>query len=229
MSALNESKLPLVFKGALVLFQAKTNKDLVRTTSDIDCDWVVSPPTNKELETKLNEAIKEKLPHISFKQYRKYSIGKTSAGFEVLENGEPLTTMDVSIKPATSSQMYFVGECCFCGYDLMNIVSDKISVLSSNKIPRRIKDLLDIYSVCVGDDIYKSSILQQLKAKERELGDFSFFFNNKNDLEHAYNKYKTLVTKPKFDDVYSVVLLFVLGFIDENKTVWSYENLRWLP
>ena len=146
MNVLNDSDLPLIFKGALVLFRAKSSDIVVRGTNDIDCDWIVDPPTNSIIEKRLNEVAQKKLPNISFVLIREYEIGKKSAGFEILKDNVPVATMDMSIKAATSARMYYYGEYCFYGYDLMNIVSDKISVLSSKKIARRIKDLIDIFN-----------------------------------------------------------------------------------
>lgn len=228
MDSLYQSNLPLVFKGALVLFKAKTDSRLFRMTKDIDCDWIDNPPSNKELEDILNSSVKKDLPEIGFKQFRPYVIGKSSAGFEIYENGLPLTTMDVAIKPHTSSRLYYVGECCFEGYDLKNIVSDKISVLSSIKIASRIKDLIDIYSICIGDDISKKEILTTLEAKGRKLEDFSFFLNNKDDVKHAFDKYVSVLEKPDFDTAYEISKRFVNGFINEKvDLVWSHTTLCW--
>ena len=137
--------------------------------------------------------------------------------------------MDISIKPASSAKMYYVGEYSFYGYDLLNIVSDKVSVLSSKKIARRIKDLLDIYTIVIGDNLSKKQILNELKIKNRKLENFSFFINNKEDVKHAYDKFKTMFSKPDFDKVYDVVFVFVQGFFNENEDLkWDFKKLMWI-
>ena len=229
MSVLNEAKLPIIFKGALILFKAKSDPSMFRRTNDVDCDWVGDVLSSQELERILNNAIKEKLPHISFSLYREYEVGRTSAGFDILVDGKPFTTLDMSIRAETPFKLYYDENCSFYGYDLNNIVSDKISVLSSKKIARRIKDLIDIYSICIGDTIIKADVLDQLKKKNRDLEDFNFFMNNKTDIEHAYNKYRTIENKPEFNLVYDKAYDFIQGFLnDDNDIVWDFNKQKWI-
>ena len=229
MGVLNEAKLPIVFKGALILFKAKSDPSMFRRTNDVDCDWVGDVLSSQELEKILNDAIKEKLPNISFSLYREHEIGRTSAGFDILVYGKPFTTFDMSIRPETSSTLYSDDNYNFYGYDLNNIISDKISVLSSKKIARRIKDLIDIYSICIGDTIIKADVITQLEKKNRKLEDFDFFINNKVDVEHAYNKYKTIENKPEFNLVYDKVYGFIQGFLNnDNNIIWDYNEQKWI-
>ncbi|MBR0474905.1 MAG: nucleotidyl transferase AbiEii/AbiGii toxin family protein [Erysipelotrichaceae bacterium] len=213
MSTIEASKLPVVFKGALVLRQAIKNSIYSRQTKDIDCDWIGSPPTPEKIEELLNNCFTGTVPSISFKLSRPYVIGRQSAGFNIYADNSLLTTMDMSIKPVTSNCMYYVGESSFPGYTLSNILSDKIYVLSTDKKFRRIKDLIDIYCIISSHSIDTSTIFMELESKQRELADFNAFLNRKDEIEHAYNRFKGMDNKPDFKEIYQTVFEFIQVFL----------------
>ena len=76
-----------------------------------------------------------------------YGVGR-SAGFELNDKntGELLFTMDVDVnRPAVPTKIYEVEGVKFRGVTSSQILADKISVVSTNKVFRRIKDVVDIY------------------------------------------------------------------------------------
>ena len=227
MGAISKSRLPVVFKGAMVLKLAKSDSNIVRETLDIDCDWINSAPSSKEIENKLNEAVQKELPNISFKLLRDYGQGK-SAGFNIYQDNLKISSMDISVRPLSPSKEYYIGEIEFVGYELSNIVADKISVVSSDKIFRRIKDFIDLYSICFGDDIDIDEIYRIVKEKNREIGNFNALFNRKSEIEHAYDELRRIEPKPDFEYVYKTIIAYCIAFKNKEKNLkWNHELLKW--
>lgn len=127
-----------------------------------------------------------------------------------------ITTLDMSIKPASSSCKYYFGEASFNGYTIANILSDKKYVLSTDKLFRRIKDLIDVYTIICSISIDRDSIENELRRKHRVLGDFNAFFNRKDEVEHAYLKFKGMENRPEFKEVYDMVSSFITDFLRNN-------------
>ena len=229
IGVIENSNLPIIFKGALTLKAARPVSEIDRITTDIDCDWIGSPPNLFQIEEKLNDAMAKYYPSISFKATRSYVIGKRSAGFNIFENNILLSKIDLSIASKSPSNRYHYGEINFTGYALDNIIADKVSVLSSAKIFRRTKDFVDIYSTIVVTDLAKENILNVLSIKKRELNDFTELLNRKDELEHSYNRMKGIINKPDFQTIYDVVVDFANGFINEEKNlIWEHNSLKWI-
>lgn len=82
-----------------------------------------------------------------------------------------------------------------------------MSVVSGDKVFRRVKDLIDLYYIA---QVYKpdwQEILQAVEDSGRNLGSFEGFFTRTEELRHAYNKFRFdgEVFKPVFEDVYQIV------------------------
>lgn len=229
IGVLSQEDLPLVFKGALVLKAACPTSAISRSTSDIDCDWIGDPPSTDDLEKEFNKIMSTNLPEISFVKTRDYIVGKKSAGFDILKNGLPISKIDLSISTSSPSRLYSYAEIEFVGYDLINIVADKTSVLSSNKIFRRTKDFVDMYMILVSNNINKSAVLDVINTKNRQLGNFDDFHNRIQDLAHAYELLKGVINKPDFDTVYHVLTEYVNGFSNsESDLIWDKSQLKWI-
>ena len=224
---INDTNLPIIFKGALVLNAACSSSEISRSTSDIDGDWVGTPPSADEIETKLNNIFCKAMPDISFVKTRDYIIGKRSAGFNILQNGIVISKIDLSICASSPSQTYNYAQVEFVGYNLNNILADKTSVLSSRKIFRRIKDFVDIYSILTTNDIFLEDVKKVLLQKNRKLDSFNEFYNNQHDLKRAYDLLKGVINKPDFYDVYTVLDKYVKGFSNNKNLLWSHMDLMW--
>ena len=78
-----------------------------------------------------------------------YGEGR-SAGFELsdTDTGDVLFTMDVDVnRPASKTKIYEVNGIRFCGAAPSQMIADKISVISTDKVFRRIKDVVDLYYI----------------------------------------------------------------------------------
>ena len=224
---LNDTGMPLIFKGGLVVKQVTRESESIRYTNDIDCDWVGDPPDIQEIENGLNAAIRRIMADVSVKRYRDYIIGKRSAGFHIMKDGFVISSIDMSIKSLVSSKTYYYGEITFTGYDLYGIVADKIEVVSTPKIFRRTKDLFDLYNICISNDFEKALIIDSLNKKNKVLSDFSAFKDQQNDLLHSYTLMKGITNKPDFSDVYGITSRFVDGLTDETSTHWDHSKNAW--
>ena len=145
--------------------------------------------------------------------YRMYSEGR-SAGFELkdVQTDEIIFTMDMDVnRPAVTTKIYEVEGLQFCGVVPTQMVEDKISAVSSEKVFRRIKDVVDLYYLSKVFVFDKAAVLQTLENNGRALGSFDGFLNRADDLKHAYEKFRFTgdVDKPQFDEVYSSVKQFI--------------------
>lgn len=187
------------------------------------------PPETKQIEQKLNSIVSKELQNVHFKADRDYIIGKRSAGFRIYDGETEISKMDLSMNNATPSSRYYYAEASFTGYALENIIADKVSVLSGNKIFRRTKDFIDIYSLLITLDIEKKIIIETAKKKGRSFEDFDAFINRKNDLEHSYGLMKGIENKPDFDSVYDLVYRFVEGIrSDDTDIKWNHLESKWI-
>ena len=101
----------------------------------------------------------------------------------------------------------------------MQMIADKISAVSSDKVFRRVKDVVDLYYLSKVFDFDKEAILQALKSSNRELGDFNGFLHRRSELQHSYEKFRFAgdVVKPPFEDVYRAVKKYIKTVLPKEK------------
>ena len=122
------------------------------------------------------------------------------------------------------------------------ILSDKLHVLQSKKICRRIKDLIDVYLICDNFDLSYfnlcSKIEDRLSKSGREIDFQNLFFLDTSNLDlmyRAFMKYdQSSNLNISFEDLYSKVLSFVMpiyfylsGSV-ENLIEWDSKEGKWI-
>ena len=142
-----------------------------------------------------------------------YGEGR-SAGFELSDTatGDMLFTMDVDVnRPAPKTKIYEVNGIRFCGAAPSQMIADKISVISTDKVFRRIKDVVDLYYISKVFAFNKAEVLEALKNSGRSLDSFNGFLHRPDDLHHSYEKFRFSgnVDKPPFDEIYVSVKTYV--------------------
>jgi hypothetical protein len=161
---------------------------------------------------------------------RTYSPGK-SAGIRIIDNESSvkIISMDISIKPVIGDRIYYYGETAIRGVLPVSVLCDKITVLSSERIFRRIKDMLDVYALAHCLEISTAGIYTAFERAERTLSSFDSFLTRRNDLEHAYNKMRGISDKPDFECVYLYLVQFLEPFIkcDRSPRVWRGGENSW--
>ena len=186
----------------------------IRHTVDIDANWYSdTPPSDEQMTASLQKALTENGIELKVQNYRPYGEGR-SAGFELIDKDtdEVLFSMDIDVnRPVPPTKIYEIAGFRFRGVAPTQMLADKIYVLSTNKIFRRIKDLVDIYYISKVFELNKADIMQTLKNSGRTLEDFKEFLNNKDDLEHAYDKFRFTgdALKPPFDKIYCTVKTYI--------------------
>lgn len=217
MKAIYDSQIPISFKGSMVLraclLEAGYTEE-TRHTVDIDANWHsdIAPSAEQMIES-LQKAIMDHDINLNVGLYRMYGKGR-SAGFELSDasSGDVIFTMDIDVdRPVSKTKIYEINGVSFCGVIPSQMIADKISVISTNKVLRRIKDVVDLYYISKVFTFNKIEFLEILECNSRTLGSFDDFLCRQDDLRHSYEKFRFSgnVHKPSFDEIYASVKTFI--------------------
>lgn len=224
MESIYDSGVPVSFKGSMVLrafLMESGYTDDTRHTVDIDANWNTdTSPTTEQMADSFQKAMDSNGLSYTVKPYRTYAEGR-SAGFEVTSNdsGDVLFTMDVDVnKPAVSTRIYQVSDIRFKGISPSHMIADKLTVVSSDSVFRRIKDVVDLYYMSKVFTFDREDILKALHTSGKVLGEFKCFIDRKEELKHAYDKFRFAgnVNKPSFDEVYQAVTAYIVSLLPQN-------------
>jgi hypothetical protein len=110
------------------------------------------------------------------------------------------------------------------------VVSDKISVVASDKVFRRVKDLIDLYALARCVTVRTVDIRGVWRRESRVIGAFDAFGNRQGDLRHSYEKLRRVDTKPEFDVIYGYLTRFLTPFIEAGTAalVWDSGKSGWV-
>ena len=217
MNAVFSSGIPIDFKGAMVLKACLLEAgfpDEIRHTADIDANWYSdSPPSVEQLVESLEAALQKNGINLHVDLYRMYGEGR-SAGFELSDpsTGEILFTIDMDVnRPVQPAQIYEVAGLRFRGISPDQMLADKISAISTGKVFRRIKDVVDLYYLSQVFELDLNRLQQTLLSSGKILEDFHSFLGADDELRHAYEKFRFTggVSKPPFDEVYVKVKAYL--------------------
>lgn len=232
MQALYESGLPISFKGSMVLkaFLAETGyKDRIRSTADFDGNWFSEKsPSAETITESVQKALSSKNIDLSVSVFRMYGE-KKSLGLNFIEKkfNSVAFTMDMDVnRGVPNTKMYEIDGFKFRGVTPNQMITDKVAVVSSDKVFRRVKDLIDLYYIsCVFDFDY-DKIKYLAEKTDRIIGNFDGFINRQEDLEHAYNKFKfdEGIRKAPFAEVHQAVYEYLLPVIKEHSISISEEK-----
>lgn len=221
MKTIYDSGIPVSFKGSMVLKACLLEagySDETRHTVDIDANWNSdTPPSAEQMVDSLQKAIEKCDIDLKVSLYRMYGE-KRSAGFELTDTStnEILFTMDVDVnRPVPPTKIYEVEGLRFCGVSPSQMIADKVAAISTDKVFRRIKDIVDLYYISKVFEFNTTDILQTLKNSERNLGDFQDFLHRLEDLRHSYEKFRFTdgINKPDFEEVYCSVKAYIKGVL----------------
>ena len=217
MKAIYDSGIPINFKGSMVLkaclMEAGYSEE-TRHTVDIDANWYSDvPPTAEQMVESLQKAISESEIDLKVSIYRMYGEGR-SAGFELADSnsGEVIFTMDVDVnRPVPPTKIYEIAGVRFCGVAPIQMISDKVAAISTDKVFRRIKDVVDLYYISHIIPFDRASVLETLKNSCKKLESFNGFLNRPEELQHSYDKFRFAgnVSKPPFEEVYRTVKVYI--------------------
>lgn len=224
MKAIYESGIPINFKGSMVLkaflIEAGYSEE-TRHTVDIDANWNCdAPPSSAQMVESLKKAINLSNIDLNVSLYRMYGEGR-SAGFELTDRttGEILFTMDVDVnRPTVPTKIYEVSGIHFCGVAPIQMIADKTTVISGDKVFRRIKDVIDLYYMSHVFDFDRVAVLEAIKNCNRTLENFNGFLHRSEELKHSYEKFRFAggVNKPPFEEVYSAVKSYIKDLLPKE-------------
>ncbi len=225
MKAIYDSGIPISFKGSMVLkaclMETGFTED-TRHTVDIDANWNSDTlPTAEQMVESLQSAIKKYGINLEVSIYRMYGDGR-SAGFELTdrETGETLFSIDIDVnRPVPPTKLYEVEGLHFRGVSPSQMIADKVSAISTDKVFRRVKDVIDLYYLSKVFAFDKTVVLQTVKNNGRTLDTFNGFLHRTEDLQHAYEKFRFEggVNKPPFDEVYRAVKSYITPVLPNQK------------
>lgn len=223
MKAICDSQIPIDFKGAMVLRACLNENGFsgdTRHTMDIDANWMSeNPPTAEQMQESLEHALIQAGIELNVRLTRMYGVGR-SAGFMFCkpDTGESVFSMDMDVnRPAAEVKIYTVEEFRFRGIVVWQILADKISAVSTDKVFRRIKDVVDLYYLSQCVPMEADNVRNAMEKTGRELAGFDGFLNRSEDLRHAYEKFRFGVDteKPDFEQLYCAVKEYVSAFCAE--------------
>lgn len=225
MKAIYDSGVPVSFKGSMVLkaclIEAGYTDD-IRHTVDIDANWYSeTPPTGERLIESIQKALNRSGIELKAGLYRMYGEGR-SAGVELADTmtGETLFAMDIDVnRPAVQTKIYEIEGIHFRGAVPAQMTADKVAAVSSDKVFRRIKDVVDLYYISKVFAFDRDEVVRTLNSSGRELGSFHGFMHRATELRHAYEKFRFDgdVTKPPFDEVYQTVKTYIKDILPKTR------------
>lgn len=225
MKAIYESGIPISFKGSMVLkacLMEAGYTDDTRHTVDIDGNWNSDEaPSAEQMVTSLQKAIDRTGYNLSVSLSRMFSEGR-SAGFDLTDNdsGDMLFSMDIDVnRPLLPTKIYEVDGLHFRGVCPAQMLADKVAAVSSDKVFRRIKDIVDLYYLSQVIEFNKAEIMAALQTSGRVLEDFHGFLRRSGELEHAYEKFRFAgdISKPPFKTVYGSVKSYIKDVLPLEK------------
>lgn len=225
MKAIYDSGIPVSFKGSMVLkaclLEAGYTDD-TRHTVDIDANWNTdTPPSAEQMVDSLQKAIQKCGLDLEVRLYRMYGE-RRSAGFELIERStdEILFTMDVDVnRPVPPTKIYEVEGIRFCGVSPLQMIADKVAAVSTDKVFRRIKDVVDLYYMSKVFEFHTADVMQTLIDSKKDLDSFDGFLYRQEDLRHSYDKFRFEggVNKPPFEEIYQRVKEYIKDMLPEEK------------
>lgn len=231
MKAVYDSGIPISFKGSMVLkaclMEVGFTED-TRHTVDIDANWNSdTPPTGAQMVESLQSALKNNGIDLEVSIFRMYGEGR-SAGFDLKDTktGDVLFSMDIDVnRPVPPTKIYVVDGLRFCGVSPAQMIADKVAAVSTDKVFRRVKDIVDLHYISKVFRFDKAVILHTLKRSGRTLGTFQGFLHRPEDLRHSYEKFRFEggVYKPSFEEVYRTVKFYIKDVLPREKN-WDMER-----
>lgn len=177
--------------------------------------------------------------------FARYKLVKRRSAIKGLDTSDSLTFevtlrdgrcikfgMDMNIKSDNIVEISFDNVLNMKTYSEYTMISDKIIVVSSNKLYRRIKDL---YDICVLASLY-SFRLDKIVYILRKKHENSFrsitnmlTYENMTNIQHAYDKFSGIANKPDIMVVLDIAQKFLYPFYNgvNEGYIWNNRSCLW--
>lgn len=232
MEAICDSGIPISFKGSMVLKAFLLDAGYqgeVRHTKDIDGNWNTDyQPTSRQVADSIQQALRDHGITLNVRLVREYGE-KRAVGIKMVDKdtGENVFKMDIDVnRTGPQAQLYEIDGIRFLGVLPTQMIADKVSSISSDRIFRRVKDVIDLYYISKVVRPDREYVIKALKASGHELGTFESFFRRKDDIRHAYEKFHLEhdVEKPDFEEVYGQASAFLFGLFPKELKPFADGN-----
>lgn len=122
-------------------------------------------------------------------------------------------------RPVSTAKIYEIENFKFRGVSVSQMLVDKLSSVSGDKVFRKVKDVVDLYYLSKVFPFEKADVMQTLKSNGRTLETFYGFLHRKDELRHAYEKFRFTgnVDKPSFDEIYFTVKSYIKDFLPKER------------
>lgn len=209
-----------IFKGGVLLYSElmKNKMKTIRYTEDLDMNTSLGNEESLTDELTNSGLVIQEITHLP--KFNSFSV--------MLDNG-----VDLDIKVAETHDVfcYEINGIDFKGMSHYEIMSDKLSVVSSRLIYRRVKDLLDVYLWINMFEYNGYKLSGTIENRNKELDNFSHLSVDNEKLIHAYSKLRDVENKPPLQEVVSKVTKFIepvtIGGSFKDKNNWDKEKLEW--
>ena len=220
MKAIYDSGIPISFKGSMTMkafLMESGYTGEVRHTFDVDANWNTEAfPTDVQMVKSLQNALTNSNVHLNVSLFRMYGKGR-SAGFTFSNQttGKTLFSMDMDVnRPSIITRLYEIRGVKFYGTVPAQMIADKVSAISTDKVFRRAKDVIDLYYYSEVFSYDKDDVLDIMKKSGRPLGTFNGFLHRREELRHAYERFNLQeVSKPPFEEAYQTVKSYIDVFL----------------
>lgn len=230
------SRGDLILKGGTALNE-KLKRELpgyFRATRDIDFH-VGSIETYREVFGDVEEWLNSGTDKYTFVTVKSRTSSNTSAGFvfEVSDGvNKDRVGIDLNVSPINTITIDTTSTFTIPTYDLYMMLADKMSVVCSPSIYRRIKDIYDIFVILHLRDLNKAILRSSLDSKRPGIvcmENFMILPDNYPQLSHAYEKYRGF-PDVDFIDIACLVTSFMWSYMSgrEELTRWDHNQLIWV-
>ena len=132
------------------------------------------------------------------------------------------------VAPVLRLYISYINHVTIRGASITKMLSDKMYATSGSGICRRVKDLLDIYVMSYLSEFSTMEIYDIWENTDRMPDAFEQFRNEREEIEKAYVKMKGVINKPKFDDLYERLSIFLNPFFEPEKKISAVWNgMEW--
>ena len=210
--------------------------DLYRITSDLDIH-INSKELWMDFYTNIENILNQNNMGYVYKIEKRRSELKgldtsDSLTFSLIDSGVTIKfKIDMNIKSNNIVTVEYSPILNLNTYDALTMLSDKIVVISSEKIYRRIKDLYDLVVIVSLYNISYGELLKHIKNKHGNIKlNNMLITNNYEKICHAYSKYEGIQNKPDIRLLIAISSNFLKPIYNgyKGELIWNTQTSTWV-
>lgn len=225
-----------VIRGGFVLMsllKETGNEYLNRQTTDVDIDFSDRDTWEQFLSDLPNILNRGTQNGFQYQIVKRRGFDKNPSGDSIslvcTKGGKSIQSkIDMNIREFGNRKLYQSSDISFTGSAVNNMLCDKLAVVSTSKVCRRIKDLYDIFVLSKTCDFSIQEIIQEWKITGHTMGEPVYIFDayEIGKVKHAYSLFRGIENKPDFDPLFARVVGFT-SMIFEDILMASTKERHW--